>query len=151
MMQDRRSLLINAVQRASADLLNHFQAQYGSLIFLPLGVNATTPAKIAPAIAESIERVMLKAEGEQQILLLRDAEVSQVFDAFITSFFNSLNFIAKGVMKALGMKMFWADFTLQLAQHQQSNPATYQKWKANLSLVLLTVFQEVGEEIKKAG
>lgn len=54
-------------------------------------------------------------------------------------------------MKALGMKMLWADFSRELAENKTKNPATYEKWKKNLTLVLEGVFTEVSNILKEQG
>lgn len=135
--------LTTAVEQAAKKLLDHFKDQYGSLIFLPLGVNASTPAKIAPTIAQSIETTLLEVQDGEITVMMGDDKVGQVFDTFINSFFNSLNFIAKGVMKALGMKMLWADFASSMEKFKTSDPTTYERWKKNLTMVLDGVFTEV--------
>ncbi len=150
-MKNLNEILKLSVETASQKLLSHFQSQYGSLIFLPLGVNAHTPAKIAPNIANNLETVMLKIEENAITMLIADEQVGQVFDAFITSFFDSLNFIAKGIMKTLGMKMLWKDFARDLQEHKLKNPATYEKRKKNLMLVLQEVFEQVALDLKNQG
>jgi len=59
------------------------------------------------------------------------------------NFFNSLNFIAKTAMKAMGMKMSWSDFLSQLADRKANNPQSYETWKSNWIMVLHTLFDEV--------
>lgn len=140
--------LTTAVEQAAKKLLDHFKDQYGSLIFLPLGVNASTPAKIAPTIAQSIETTLLEVQDGEITVMMGDDKVGQVFDTFINSFFNSLNFIAKGVMKALGMKMLWADFASSMEKFKTSDPTTYERWKKNLTMVLDGVFTEVIATLK---
>lgn len=142
--------LIQSVEKASKKLLDHFQSQYGSVIFIPLGVGAKTPEKIAPSIAESIQTTLLSEENETIVLNITDEKVGQVFDAFINSFFNSLNFIAKGIMKALGMKMVWNDFSREIAENKTTNPTTYERWKKNLTMVLAGVFSEIVADLKTA-
>lgn len=151
MTTNRTLLLTQSVETATKKLLDHFQTQYGSLIFLPLGVNANTPTKIAPNVANNLERFILKDEGDRITMIITDETVGQVFDAFITSFFDSLNFIAKGIMKTLGMKMLWKDFARDLAEHKIKNPATYEKWKKNLTMVLQEVFEQVTIDLKNQG
>lgn len=150
-MENLNTKLTLSVEKAAQKLLNHFQAQYGSLIFLPLGVNAKTPEKIAPNIANNLEQVMLKKEENRINMLIADEQVEKVFDAFITGFFDSLNFIAKGIMKTLGMKMLWKDFAQELAENKTKNPSTYERWKGNLTMVLQEVFEQVAKDLKEAG
>ena len=147
-MQNLNQALIFSVEKAAEKLLAHFQSQYGSLIFLPLGVNSATPKKIAPAVATSIENTLLQEKEGVLLLMMTDEKVGQIFDDFIESFFNSLNFIAKGVMKALGMKLVWGDFSRELAKNKTENPATYEKWKKNLMLVLEGVFDEIVQDFQ---
>lgn len=128
-MENLNEVLRKSVETAAQKLVSHFQSQYGSLIFLPLGVNSSTPKKIAPAIAESLSNTLIEKTEEGYTLLIIDEKVGQVFDCFINSFFSSLNFIAKGIMKGLGMKLVWNDFSNELAKTKTSNPATYEKWK----------------------
>lgn len=144
-------IITAAVQKAAAKLLNHFQAQYGTMIFIPLGVNSNTPAKIAPQIAESIIQNLIVEQEGTLFFLCTDQRVGIVFDTFMKSFIDSLNFIAKGVMSALGMKMFWVDFAKKLSEKKVSDPTTYQKWKNNLNLVLETVFTEVINDLNTQG
>lgn len=119
---------------------------------MPLGVSATTtPKKIAPNISESIRDHILDTKNNQTTLIIRDELVAQVFDTFMEGFFNSLNFIAKGVMKALGMKLMWKDFAQELAKHKATNPDTYERRKSNLQLVLNQVFNEVVQDLKTQG
>lgn len=147
-MQNLNEILTLSVEKASEKLLNHFQAQYGSLIFLPLGVNSSTPKKIAPGIAQSIATTMIQENNGEINLLITDEKVSLVFNSFVNNFFNSLNFIAKGVMKALGMKLVWNDFSRELAKNKTANPATYEKWRNNLMMVLEGVFTEIVNSIQ---
>lgn len=147
-MQNLNQTLILSVEKAAEKLLAHFQSQYGSLIFLPLGVNSATPKKIAPAVAKSIVNTLLQEKEGNVLLMMTDEKIGQVFDDFIESFFNSLNFIAKGVMKALGMKLVWNDLFRELAKNKTENPATYEKWRKNLTLVLEGVFGEIVQDFQ---
>lgn len=147
-MQNLNEILTLSVEKATDKLLNHFQSQYGSLIFLPLGVNNSTPKKIAPGVAQSIATLMIQEKDDGIILLINDEKVGQVFDSFINNFFSSLNFIAKGVMKALGMKLIWNDFSHELTKNKTTNPATHEKWKKNLTMVLEGIFTEIVNNIQ---
>jgi hypothetical protein len=67
---------------------------------------------------------------------MQDDRVGYVFDSFMNAFFGSLNFIVQGIMKALGLKMMWADFKVSLAKRKAENPEGYTRWKNNLSMVI---------------
>lgn len=143
--------LVAAVERASSKLLEHFKEQYGSLIFIPLGVGAKTPAKIAPGIAKSVEEHLLSEKEEKLQLLVQEEKVQIVFDTFVDAFFNSLNFIAKGIMKTLGMKLEWKKFKQEMFEAKSKKPQSYEMWKKNLLLVLQGVFSEVITELEANG
>ncbi|MDO4713178.1 MAG: hypothetical protein Q4B28_00470 [bacterium] len=144
-------LLTQSVQTAAHALLKHFQAQYGAMIFIPLGVGDSTPQKIAPAIAQQIQTSLLLEQNNNLYLLATDERVGQVFDTFLNTFIDSLNFIAKGVLSALGMKMYRADFAQKLQEKKTSEPETYQKWKTNLTLVLESVFTQIILDLQQQG
>ena len=95
-----------AIEKSATTLLNHFKNQYGSLIFLPLWVNDQTPHKIAPKVAESIfsSGLLTQKADWKYLLSFIDEKVWIVYDSFLISFIETLNFIAKGVMSTLGMK-----------------------------------------------
>ena len=67
------------------------------------------------------------------------------------NFFESLNFLAKTAMKAMGMKMSWSDFTRQLADKKANNPESYNTWKSNWVMVLHTLFDEVVATLQANG
>ena len=67
------------------------------------------------------------------------------------NFFNSLNFIAKTAMKAMGMKMSWNDFLSGLADRKANNPDSYKIWKDNWIMVLHTIFDEVVAALQSNG
>lgn len=144
-------LLTESVQTAAHQLLQHFQAQYGAMIFIPLGVGQSTPQKIAPAIAQEIQQSLLVEQNANLYLLATDERVGKVFDTFLTTFVDSLNFIAKGVLSTLGMKMYWSDFAHKLQEKKSTDPATYQKWKTNLTLVLESVFTQIILDLQNQG
>lgn len=142
-MSELTPLLTKAVETATTKLLDHFKERYGAVIFIPLGVNSSTPAKIAPNIAQSIENSLLTMEENKATLNVTEDKVGAVFDAFMNDFFNSLSFIGKTAMKATGMKMSWNDFLSQLADRKANNPEGYNTWKSNWVMVLHTLFDEV--------
>ena len=142
-MSELTPLLTKAVETATTKLLDHFKERYGAVIFIPLGVNSSTPAKIAPNIAQSVESSLLSLENNKATLNVTEDRVGAVFDAFMNDFFNSLSFIGKTAMKATGMKMSWSDFLSQLADRKANNPEGYNTWKSNWVMVLHTLFDEV--------
>ena len=142
-MSELTPIITKAVETGAAKLLDHFKERYGAVIFVPLGVNSSTPAKIAPNIAQSIETSLLSVEENKATLNVTEDKVGVVFDAFMNDFFNSLSFIGKTAMKATGMKMSWSDFISQLADRKANNPEGYQTWKSNWVMVLHTLFDEV--------
>ena len=142
-MSELTPVLTQSVQNWVAKLLDHFKERYGPVIFIPLGVNSSTPAKIAPNIAQSVESSLLTVEENKVTLNVIEDKVWAVFDAFMDDFFNSLSFIWKTAMKATWMKMSWNDFLTQLADRKANNPEGYQTWKSNWIMVLHTLFDEV--------
>ena len=142
-MSELTPIITKAVETGAAKLLSHFRERYGKVIFLPLGVDDKTPAKIAPNIAQSIETSLLNVEENKATLNVVEDKVGAVFDAFMDDFFNSLSFIGKTAMKATGMKMSWNDFLTQLADRKANNPEGYNTWKSNWVMVLHTLFDEV--------
>ena len=142
-MSELTPTITKAVETWTAKLLNYFKERYGAIIFAPLGVNDQTPAKIAPNIAQSVEQSLLGIEWDKATLYVIDDRVGVVFDTFMDNFFDSLNFLAKTAMKAMGMKMSWNDFVSQLADKKINNPESYNNWKNNWVMVLHTLFDEV--------
>ena len=142
-----------AIEKSATTLLNHFKNQYGSLIFLPLWVNDQTPHKIAPQVAESIfaSGLLTQKADWKYLLSFTDEKVWIVYDSFLTSFIDTLNFIAKGVMSTLGMKMFWSDFARLLGEKKATNPATYEKRKTNLKIILNTCFVQLVTDLQSQG
>ena len=67
------------------------------------------------------------------------------------NFFDSLNFLAKTAMKAMGMKMSWNDFLSGLADRKANNPDSYKIWKDNWIMVLHTIFDEVAATLQSNG
>ena len=142
-MSELTPVITKAVETGTAKLLDHFKERYGAVIFVPLGVNSSTPAKIAPDIAQSVEETLLAIDGDKATLNVIDDKVGVVFNTFMDKFFNSLNFIAKTAMKAMWMKMSWDDFVNGLADRKANNPDSYKTWKDNWIMVLHTLFDEV--------
>ena len=142
-MSELTPVITKAVETGAVKLLDHFKERYGAAIFIPLGVNSKTPEKIAPNIAESMENSLLSFEENKATLNVVEDKVGVVFDTFMENFFNSLNFIAKTAMKAMGMKMSWNDFLTQLADKKANNPESYNTWKTNWIMVLHTLLDEV--------
>ena len=54
-------------------------------------------------------------------------------------------------MSTLGMKMFWSDFARLLAEKKTSNPATYEKRKTNLKIILDTCFVQLVTDLQSQG
>ena len=151
-MSELTATLNKSVENAAKKLLVHFKEQYGAMIFIPLGVSeTTTPAKIVPSVVPAFEQSMLSAEGNNITVLMKDEKVGEVFDSFMNAFFNSLNFIAKGIMNGLGLKMMWADFKVSLANRKQNNQEGYIRRKNNLTLVIQWVFDEIVNDLKAQG
>ena len=150
-MSELTPVITKAVETGTAKLLDHFKERYGAVIFIPLGVNSSTPAKIAPSIAQSMESSILTFDGNKATINVIEDKVWVVFDTFMDNFFNSLNFIAKTAMKAMGMKMSWNDFLSQLADRKANNPDNYKVWKDNWIMVLHTLFDEVVATLQANG
>jgi len=90
-----------------------------------------------------MEDSLLSVESNKVTLNVVEEKVGVVFDTFMDNFFNSLNFIAKTAMKAMGMKMSWNDFLNGLVDRKANNPDSYKIWKDNWIMVLHTLFDEV--------
>lgn len=142
-MSELTPIITKAVETWAAKLLDHFKEKYGAAIFVPLGVNSSTPAKIAPNIAQSMEESLLTVDANKVTINVVEEKVGVVFDTFMDNFFNSLNFIAKTAMKAMGMKMSWNDLVKGLKDRKENNPESYNTWKSNWIMVLHTLFDEV--------
>ena len=150
-MSELTPLITKSVETATAKLLDHFKERYWAIIFVPLGVNSSTPAKIAPNIAQSMETSLLTIEDNKATINVVEDKVGAVFNAFMDDFFNSLSFIGKTAMKATGMKMSWSDFVTQLADRKANNPEGYNTWKSNWVMVLHTLFDEVAAAFQASG
>ncbi len=142
-MTELTPIVTKAVETGAAKLLDHFKERYGAVIFVPLWVNSSTPWKIAPNIAQSMEDSLLSVNENKVTINVIEDKVWVVFDTFMDNFFNSLNFIAKTAMKAMWMKMSWNDFLNWLAERKANNPESYKIWKDNWIMVLHTLFDEV--------
>ena len=57
-----------AVETGTQKLLDHFKDQYWSLIFIPLWVNSSTPAKIAPMVSKNIDEMLLNINWDNVVL-----------------------------------------------------------------------------------
>ena len=142
-MSELTPIITKAVETGTTKLLDHFKERYGAIIFVPLWVNSSTPSKIAPSISQSMESSLLTVDGNKVTINVIEDKVGVVFDAFMDNFFDSLNFIAKTAMKAMGMKMSCNDFLKWLADRKVNNPDNYKTWKDNWIMVLHTLFDEV--------
>ena len=49
------------------------------------------------------------------------------------------------------MKMFWSDFARLLSEKKTSNPATYEKRKRNLKIILDTCFVQLVTDLQSQG
>ncbi len=150
-MSELTPIITKAVETWAAKLLDHFKEKYGAAIFVPLGVNSSTPAKIAPNIAQSMEESLLTVDANKVTINVVEEKVGVVFDTFMDNFFNSLNFIAKTAMKAMGMKMSWNDLVKGLKDRKENNPESYNTWKSNWIMVLHTLFDEVIASLQANG
>ena len=98
-MSDLTPIVTKAVETGAAKLLDHFKGQYGSLYFIPLGVNSKTPGEIAPIVAPAIEQQTLVFQDNQVTINIIDERIGVVFNAFVDGFYNSLSFLGKNIMK----------------------------------------------------
>ena len=142
-MSELTPTITKAVETWAAKLLAHFKEQYGSAYFTPLWVNDKTPGEIAPIVAPSIEEQILVAQDSQITINVIDDKVGVVFNVFVDWFYNSLNFVGKGLMKSFGLKMSWDEYKEGLAKRKAEKPESYETWKTNLNLILQTIFDEI--------
>lgn len=142
-MSELTPIITKAVETATANLLDHFKERYGSIYFIPLGVNDKTPGKIAPTISETMETSLLTVDANKVTLNVVEDKIGVVFDAFVDNFFNSLSLIWKGLMKWFGLKLSWKEFQEGLAYRKANNPDNYKVWKDNWIMVLHTLFDGV--------
>jgi hypothetical protein len=82
-MTELTPVISKAVETGVTKLLDHFKTQYGSLYFIPLGVNAKTPGEIAPIVAPAIEEQTLAAQDNQVTINIIDDKIGVVFDKFM--------------------------------------------------------------------
>ena len=142
-MSELTPTITKAVETWAAKLLAHFKAQYGSAYFTPLGVNDKTPGEIAPMVAPAIEEQTLAFQDNQATIYVIDDRVGVVFNVFVEWFYNSLNFVGKGLMKSFGLKMTWDDYKQGLAKRKAEKPESYETWKNNLNMILQVIFDEI--------
>ena len=142
-MSELTPVITKAVETGAAKLLEHFKAQYGSAYFKPLGVNDKTPGEIAPMVAPTIEEQTLAFQDNQATIYVIDDRVGVVFNVFVEWFYNSLNFVGKGLMKSFGLKMTWDDYKNGLNKRKAEKPESYETWKKNLNMILQVIFDEI--------
>ena len=142
-MSELTPIVTKAVESWAAKLLEHFKSQYGSLYFIPLGVNSSTPSKIATMVAPTIEQQVLVVQDNQATVNIIDEKVWVVFDTFIDGFYNSLSFLWKTLMKGFELKMTWNEYLQGLNKRKAESPENFKVWKDNLTFILQTVFDEI--------
>jgi len=143
-MSELTPTITKAVETGAAKLLAHFKDQYGSAYFKPLGVNDKTPGEIAPKITPTIEEQTLVFQDNNAVIInVIDDRIGVVFDVFVQQFYESLNFMGKGMMKSFGLKMTWEEYKQWLAKRKAEKPESYETWKNNLVLVIQTIFDEI--------
>ena len=142
-MSELSPIITKAVETGAVKLLEHFKAQYGSLYFIPLGVNDKTPGQIAPMVAPAIEEQILTVQDNQVTINVTDDKVGAVFNSFVDWFYNSLSFLGKTLMKWFDLKMSWSQYLDGLNKRKANNPDSYKTWKDNLNLILQMVFDEI--------
>ncbi len=142
-MSDLTPTITKAVETWSAKLLNYFKDQYGSLYFIPLGVNSKTPGEIAPIVAPAIEEQTLVVQDNKVTINVIDDKIGVVFNTFVDGFYNSLSFLGKQIMKKADLKMTWDDYKQGLANRKADKPESYETWKKNLNLILQMIFDEI--------
>ena len=142
-MSDLSPIITKAVETGAEKLLDHFKGQYGSVYFVPLGVNSKTPGEIAPIVAPSIEEQILTVQDNQITINVIDDKVGIVFNNFVDWFYNSLSLIGKWLMKWFDLKMTWDDYKQGLAKRKAEKPDSFKTWKDNLNLILQMVFDEI--------
>ena len=142
-MSELSPIITKAVETGAVKLLEHFKAQYGSLYFIPLGVNDKTPGQIAPMVAPAIEEQILTVQDNQVTINVTDDKVGAVFNSFVDWFYNSLSFLGKWLMKSFDLKMTWDDYKEGLNKRKAEKPESYENWKKNLNLILQIIFDEI--------
>ena len=143
-MSELTPVVTKAVETGAAKLLEHFKSQYGSIYFVPLGVNSKTPGEIAPMVSESIETQTVQVQDNNQVTInITDERVGVVFNIFVDRFYDSLSFLGKQIMKWAGLKMTWNDYLEWLNNRKANNPESFKTWKDNLNMVLQMIFDEI--------
>ena len=142
-MSDLSPTITKAVETGATKLLDHFKEQYGSMYFVPLGVNSKTPGEIAPIVAPAIEQQILSVQDDKVTINVIDDKVGVVFNTFVDGFYNSLSFLGKGLMKTFDLKMTWEEYLQGLNKRKAENPESFKTWKDNLNLILQMIFDEI--------
>ena len=142
-MSELTPVVTKAVETGAAKLLEHFKSQYGSVYFVPLGVNSKTPWEIAPIVTPAIEEQTLVYQDDKVTINVTDDRVGVVFNVFVDWFYNSLSFLGKGLMKSFDLKMTWDEYKQWLAKRKAEKPDSYKTWKDNLNLILQMIFDEI--------
>ena len=142
-MSELTPVVTKAVETGATKLLEHFKSQYGSLYFIPLGVNSKTPGEIAPIVAPAIEEQIITVQDDKVTINVIDDKVGVVFNTFVDWFYNSLSFLGKGLMKSFDLKMTWDEYKQWLAKRKAEKPDSYKTWKDNLNLILQMIFDEI--------
>ena len=142
-MSELTPVITKAVETGAAKLLEHFKEQYGSMYFVPLGVNSKTPGEIAPIVAPAIEQQILSVQDDKVTINVIDDKVGVVFNTFVDGFYNSLSFLGKGLMKTFDLKMTWEEYLQGLNKRKAENPESFKTWKDNLNLILQMIFDEI--------
>ena len=142
-MSELTPTITKAVETGATKLLDHFKSQYGSLYFIPLGVNSKTPGEIAPIVAPAIDEQILAVQDDKVTINVIDDKIWVVFNTFVDWFYNSLSFLWKQLMKGFDLKMTWEDYKQGLAKRKAEKPDSYKTWKDNLNLILQMIFDEI--------
>ena len=142
-MSELTPVVTKAVETGATKLLEHFKSQYGSMYFVPLGVNSKTPGEIAPIVTPAIEEQTLIYQDDKVTINITDDKVGIVFNVFVDWFYNSLSFLGKGLMKSFDLKMTWDEYLKGLNKRKAENPESFTTWKDNLNLILQMIFDEI--------
>ena len=142
-MSELTPIISKAIETWATKLLAHFKEQYGSVYFIPLGVNTKTPGEIAPIVTPAIEEQIITIQDNQVTINITDDKIGVVFNTFVDWFYNSLSFLGKGLMKTFELKMTWNEYLQGLNKHKTENPQRFQTWKTNLNMILQTIFDEI--------
>ncbi|MBR7036458.1 hypothetical protein IKI14_00900 [bacterium] len=82
-MSELTPVVTKAVETGATKLLEHFKSQYGSMYFVPLGVNSKTPGEIAPIVTPAIEEQTLIYQDDKVTINITDDKVGIVFNVFV--------------------------------------------------------------------